>query len=164
MNQCTSFAPVADHNSKLMILGSMPGVRSLTLQQYYGHPQNRFWPLLTAVLGAEKVPEKYEDKLHLLLNNNIALWDVLAFCERNGSLDSAITAEVSNDFPAFLQNHPSIKKICFNGGKAQQAFRKHHKALFNQSDIKYAALPSTSPANASWRFPMLFEAWQSALR
>ena len=97
MSECQSFAPVAAADSRLLILGSMPGVRSLQLQQYYGHPQNRFWPLLALLLGYEKVPDAYAEKKQMLLDNRIALWDVLGYCQREGSLDSDITGEQPND-------------------------------------------------------------------
>ena len=86
MSECQSFDPVADTDSRLLILGSMPGIRSLQMQQYYGHPQNRFWPLLAALLGYQEVPAAYADRKRMLIDNRIALWDVLGCCEREGSL------------------------------------------------------------------------------
>ena len=142
MSECQSFDPVADTDSRLLILGSMPGVRSLQMQQYYGHPQNRFWPLVT-----------------MLLDNRIALWDVLGYCEREGSLDSDITCEQPNDLAGFLQNHPQIHTICCNGGKAAAAFKKYTRQLDLQR-ITVHFLPSTSPANARWSLTKLLEAWQ----
>ena len=142
MSECQSFDPVADTDSRLLILGSMPGVRSLQMQQYYGHPQNRFWPLVT-----------------MLLDNRIALWDVLGYCEREGSLDSDITCEQPNDLAGFLQNHPQIHTICCNGGKAAATFKKYTRQLDLQR-ITVHFLPSTSPANARWSLTKLLEAWQ----
>ena len=147
----------------MLILGSMPGVRSLELKQYYGHPQNRFWPLMAALLDYESAPEAYEEKLRMLTDHGIALWDVLGVCRRQGSLDSAITAEEVNPFPAFFARYPGIRKVCFNGGKARQAYRKHCGRLDLPASLAYAALPSTSPANARWRFDMLREAWAKEL-
>lgn len=159
MSECQSFAPVAAADSRLLILGSMPGVRSLQLQQYYGHPQNRFWPLLTLLLGYEKVPDAYaEKKKQMLLDNRIALWDVLGYCQREGSLDSDITGEQPNDLAGFLKQHPQIHTICCNGGKAAAAFKKYTKQVDLQG-ITVHCLPSTSPANARWHLPMLLEAW-----
>lgn len=103
MSECQSFDPVADTDSRLLILGSMPGVRSLQMQQYYGHPQNRFWPLVTMLLGYAEVPFDYADKKQMLLDNRIALWDVLGYCEREGSLDSDITCEQPNDLAGFCR-------------------------------------------------------------
>lgn len=159
MSECQSFDPVADADSRLLILGSMPGVRSLQMQQYYGHPQNRFWPLVTMLLGYAEVPLDYADKKQMLLDNSIALWDVLGYCEREGSLDSDITCEQPNDLAGFLQNHPQIHTICCNGGKAAAAFKKYTRQLDLQR-ITVHFLPSTSPANARWRLPKLLEAWQ----
>jgi TDG/mug DNA glycosylase family protein len=159
MSECQSFAPVAAADSRLLILGSMPGVRSLQLQQYYGHPQNRFWPLLALLLGYEKVPDAYAEKKQMLLDNRIALWDVLCYCQREGSLDSDITGEQPNDLAGFLKQHPQIHTICCNGGKAAAALKKYTKQVDLQG-ITVHCLPSTSPANARWRLPMLLEAWQ----
>lgn len=163
MHSCTSFAPIVDARSNVLILGSMPGVRSLMLRQYYGHPQNRFWPMIAAVCEEPFLPDAYDDRLQILRKHRIALWDVLASCEREGSLDSAISDEQSNDFAAFFQEFPKIKKICFNGGKAHQAFKKYHKALLADLHIEAIALPSTSPANARWRLSTLVDAWRGAL-
>lgn len=159
MSECQSFAPVAASDSRLLILGSMPGVRSLQLQQYYGHPQNRFWPLLAALLGYQEVPAVYADRKRMLIDNRIALWDVLGCCEREGSLDSDITGERPNDLAGFLQRHPQIHTICCNGGKAAASFKKYTRQLDLQG-ITVHCLPSTSPANARWRLPLLLEAWQ----
>ncbi|MCQ5184185.1 DNA-deoxyinosine glycosylase [Phascolarctobacterium faecium] len=159
MSECQSFDPVADTDSRLLILGSMPGVRSLQMQQYYGHPQNRFWPLVTMLLGYAEVPWDYADKKQMLLDNSIALWDVLGYCEREGSLDSDITCEQPNDLAGFLQNHPQIHTICCNGGKAAAAFKKYTRQLDLQR-ITVHFLPSTSPANARWSLTKLLEAWQ----
>ena len=105
MSECQSFDPVADTDSRLLILGWMRGGRSLQMQQYYGHPQNRFWPLVTMLLGYAEVPFDYADKKQMLLDNRIALWDVLGYCEREGSLDSDITCEQPND--CLLYTSPS---------------------------------------------------------
>lgn len=162
MPLCSSFLPAVRSDSEVLILGSMPGIRSLTEQQYYAHPQNRFWPTIATLLNKGTVPEAYEDKLALLLNHRIALWDVLKFCHREGSLDSAITAESANDFHAFLSRHSRIHRICFNGGKACAAYKKHIGWIFSDR-ISYIQLPSTSPANAKWRLPMLVELYRTIL-
>lgn len=163
MKQCYGFAPVINKQSTILILGSMPGIRSLTLAQYYGHPQNRFWPLIADLFGGGQVPGCYEDRLAMLLDNHIALWDVLSSCKREGSLDAAITADEANDFSTFFSLHPQITKVCFNGGKAWAAYKKHHKKLLTNPTITYVALPSTSPANARWRLADLRKEWAKAL-
>ncbi len=164
MNECHSFSASLNQNCRILILGSMPGEVSLQKQQYYAHPQNRFWPMICSILDNPKVPESYEERLQLLLMHNIGLWDSLAFCERSGSLDSAIKHEQANDFPALFKNHPQIEKICFNGTKAFQSFKKYYKDLLQDSQKRFIALPSTSPANARWQMPKLMEAWKIALQ
>ena len=151
-----SFPPVADKNCRLLILGSIPGEESLRLQQYYGHPRNAFWRILS-----EELPEKlYSEKCAFLLSHNIALWDVLKSAERKGSLDSAIRDEVPNDFTSFLKNHPGIQKICFNGKKAQSSFEKHFPGLYSSYDC--TSLPSTSPAY-TLSFEKKREIWHKAI-
>lgn len=118
-----------------------------------------FWPLVTMLLGYAEVPLDYADKKQMLLDNRIALWDVLGYCEREGSLDSDITCEQPNDLAGFLQNHPQIHTICCNGGKAAAAFKKYTRQLDLQR-ITVHFLPSTSPANARWSLTKLLEAWQ----
>ena len=162
MTLCKSFAPVADANSKILILGSMPGKKSLEMQQYYAYPQNRFWKLLAYLLEAE-VPVDYAEKIALLRRNNIALWDVLAYCEREGSLDSDIKDEVPNDIAGFLTLHPQIKAVFCNGGKAGAAFKKYF-ALKLPADFPVYYLHSTSPANARMRLEDLAEEWQVILK
>lgn len=159
---CIGLSPSIDKDCRALILGSMPGVKSLEEQQYYAHPQNRFWPMMADLLG-EALPSRYEEKLAMLLDHHIALWDSIGQCEREGSLDSAIREERGNDFTALLQAYPAIRAIFFNGGKSSQAFRRHNKALLQRPDIAFYAMPSTSPANARWRLPMLEETWRKAL-
>ena len=159
MSECQSFDPVADTDSRLLILGSMPGVRSLQMQQYYGHPQNRFWPLLAALLGYQEVPAAYADRKRMLIDNRIALWDVLGCCEREGSLDADITGERPNDLAGFLQRHPQIHTICCNGGKAAAAFKKYTRQARSAGD--YCALPAVyQPGQCRWSLTKLLEAWQ----
>ena len=118
---CIGLRPNIDKDCRALILGSMPGVKSLEAQQYYAHPQNRFWPMMAHLLG-EELPSAYEEKLAMLLRHHIALWDSIGSCEREGSLDSAIRDEQGNDFAALLQEYPGIRAIYFNGGKSAQAF------------------------------------------
>lgn len=161
---CIGFPPSIDADCHTLILGSMPGVASLKQQQYYAHPQNRFWPLMARLLGEASVPSAYAGRLHMLLRHHIALWDSIGTCKRDGSLDSAIKNEQGNDFSALLKNYPAIRTICFNGGKSAQAFRRYNKTLLSRDDLAFHALPSTSPANARWRMEMLAEEWSKVIR
>ena len=150
MNQKTSahktgFPPLVQPHSKVLILGSMPGEKSLTEQQYYAHPRNLFWPFIAA-LSQHQVPKDYEEKKALLLHSNIALWDVCDACIRHGSLDTAIIQEIPNELNSLLDQYPNIRTIAFNGQKAATLFRKYFE---HREGIAYLTLPSTSPANAS---------------
>jgi len=149
---CKSFLPVAISNAEILILGSIPSVKSLEQQQYYGHPRNTFWWIMGEIFGFDYTLE-YELRKSHLLKHNIALWDVLKQCERQGSLDSAIVAESieANDFSAFFAEHLHIKRVLFNGTKAESEFKKRVIPILgaNFTDIEYYRLPSTSPAMAS---------------
>ena len=160
---CIGFPPSIDDACHTLILGSMPGVTSLEQQQYYAHPQNRFWPLKARLLEEPAVPLVYQERLQMLLRHHIALWDSLDTCDRDGSLDSAIKNEQGNDFTALLAKYPKIETICFNGGKSAQAFKRYNKTLLSRRDIAFYALPSTSPANARWRLEMLAAKWGEAI-
>lgn len=140
-----SFSPIADENSKVLILGTIPGDESLRLGQYYANPMNQFWRIIASVVN-ESVPISYDDKKSLLLNNNIAIWDVLMHCEREGSLDSAIKTEFPNDFKTFFEEHKNIKAVFFNGGKGANYFHKHNLHDYAHT---YITLPSTSSANTT---------------
>ena len=159
MNNCKSFKPSIDNNSTILILGSMPGVKSLEEQQYYAHPQNRFWKVMGAICDEVQLPElAYNTKLKILLNKNIALWDTIKSCEREGSLDSDIQNEMPNDIKALLKNYPNIKTICLNGNKSYSALKKYFPDLLD----KYSChkMPSTSPANARYSLDKLIEEWR----
>jgi len=159
---CKSFMPNIDDKSVILILGSMPGVKSLEEQQYYAHPQNRFWKLMDMFCNAENLNElNYQEKLKILLKNKIALWDVIQSCNRNGSLDSDIQNELPNDIPKLLEHFPNIEKICLNGNKSYSAFKKHFPQLLEQ--YKCYKLPSTSPANARYKLEDLYKNWREAL-
>lgn len=151
-----SFPSLSNPKAKVLLLGTMPGVKSLAINEYYGHPQNNFWKLISTVFN-EALPTDYDQKKQMLLRNNIAVWDVLQACERPGSLDSAIVKEVPNDFTAFFDEHPNIKLIAFNGQKAASFFKKHVRT---QGDFKFITLPSTSPANAGKTFEQKLEEWK----
>lgn len=143
-----SFPPIINDTCKVLILGSMPSVVSLERQQYYGHKQNYFWPMLFE-LFEETYVDNFEIKKELLLCHRIALWDVLASCEREGSLDSNITQEVPNDIRTLLKEYPSIQYILFNGGKAYQSFKKYFPDLLERGG--WYQMPSTSPAHTMKR-------------
>lgn len=118
-----SFPPLANCKSEVLLLGTMPGIQSLAMAQYYGHPRNLFWKLIATIFD-EPFPTNYKQKKEMLVRINIAVWDVLQACERQGSLDSAIVEEVSNDFSVFFREHPNITLIAFNGNKSAAFFKK----------------------------------------
>ncbi|NOT68281.1 MAG: DNA-deoxyinosine glycosylase [Methylophilaceae bacterium] len=166
-----SFAPVARADAKWLILGSMPGQVSLAHQQYYAHARNLFWPLMGELFGAEAALP-YALRLTRLQENGIALWDVLQQCERANSLDADIVESsiVTNDFASFFAQHKAIRRICFNGNKAEQAFRRYVlpglslvQNLALTQNIELIALPSTSPANASIPLAIKRQRWMEAL-
>lgn len=159
---CQSFLPSIDEKSKILILGSMPGTKSLDEQKYYAHPQNRFWKLLGLLCNVENLQDfDYQKKLQTLLKNKIALWDVIQSCERNGSLDSNIQNEVPNNISGLLKQYSNIKIICLNGNKAYSAFKKHFPELLKH--YKCHKMPSTSPANARYKLEDLFKEWGIAI-
>ncbi|WP_196604891.1 DNA-deoxyinosine glycosylase [Pectinatus haikarae] len=164
MSECKGFTPVVNSHSKLLILGSMPSIVSLSHKQYYAHPQNRFWRLMAKLLGYEITPVDYGERLKMILDRHIALWDSIAFCEREGSLDSAIQKETPNDFNEFFQRYRNINMLCFNGGKAYQCFKKYNKQILDSNKYIIYLLPSTSPANARFKMEMLEEKWQIILK
>ncbi|QYF95779.1 DNA-deoxyinosine glycosylase [Massilia sp. PAMC28688] len=140
----TSFAPVANAHTRLLILGSLPGDQSLARQQYYGNKQNRFWMLMSAVTGLDLVALPYEERLHALLGCGVGLWDVVAAAHRPGSLDSAIRERADNDLPGLLARLPQVQTIAFNGGTAA---RLGLKVLGPRAaGYRIVALPSSSPA------------------
>ena len=149
MSICKSFKPSVDNNSKVLILGSMPGVKSLTERQYYAHPQNRFWKVLGRICNEQNLHEsEYKQKLTILLSNNIALWDIIKSCRREGSLDSDIQDETPNDIRKLLKQYPNIKIICLNGNKSYFAFKKYFPDI--KTEYTCYKMPSTSPANAKY--------------
>ncbi|MGN0297618.1 MAG: DNA-deoxyinosine glycosylase [Lachnospiraceae bacterium] len=150
-----TFGPVYGSDSKILILGSFPSVKSRQQQFYYGHPQNRFWKVL-ASLYEEEVPHTIEEKCTFLLNHKIALWDVVASCDIAGSSDSSIQNVTANDMKIILQAAP-IERICLNGGKAYELFKKY---CWKEGMPSVSKLPSTSPANAAWSLQRLMEAWK----
>lgn len=148
-----SFPPQVGAGCRVLVLGTAPSLRSLELQQSYAHPQNLFWPFMGELFDAGP-PLPYAERIARLHRHGIGIWDVLASCERPGSLDSSIRAdsEVANDIPALLDRHPTIAALAVNGAKALQVFRRRIEpaiAPARRADLEVLSLPSTSPANAS---------------
>ncbi len=156
-----SFAPIVAPGAHTLILGSMPGIASLEAGEYYAHPRNAFWPIMGALFGAR--PElPYTERTSILTANGIAVWDVLQSCEREGSLDADIRAEVPNDFAAFFAAYPGICRIGLNGGKAAVSFRRHALPHLPEGSGLYL-LPSTSPAHAARSVDAKCALWRAAL-
>lgn len=137
----SSFPPIISEGSKILILGSVPGVKSLEMQQYYAHPQNQFWKIIFK-LFEEDFTADYQKRTEIIRKNNIALWDVIDSCEREGSLDTKIRNEEYNDILKILRDHPNIKAVFCNG---QKSFKNLKKILGKESEIPIFVLPSTSP-------------------
>lgn len=149
------FGPLYDEQSRVLILGSFPSVKSREQQFFYGHPKNRFWPLLAALTGSG-IPQNIEEKKQLALKNGIALWDVIASCEIVGSSDSSIRNAKPNDITPILENS-NVRKIFTNGKTADSLYMR---SIFPVTKIQSVCLPSTSPANAAWNMGRLQSAWQ----
>lgn len=153
-----NFEPVFDAQSEILILGSLPSVKSRENHFYYGHPQNRFWKLVAA-LCQEDIPQTIEEKKNLLYHHKIALWDVIAKCDIIGSSDSSIKNVIPNDMKRIL-DHAPIRQIYANGGKAYELYMRYCYPDCQRDIIK---LPSTSPANAAFSMERLLEAWEDAV-
>lgn len=147
--------PLFNENSKTLILGSFPSVKSREAAFFYGHPQNRFWSVLAMVYGVPK-PETVEEKKKLVLDNNLALWDVIAQCEIVGSSDSSISDVTANDLSVII-NNSKVDKIFVNGKTAEKYYKKY---TYPKTGITAVCLPSTSPANAAWNIEKLVEKWK----
>ena len=150
--------PVAGPGTRLLVLGSFPGVASLRAQQYYGHPRNHFWPILAALWQVDLARLPYADRLAVAQAHGLGLWDVYAACRREGSLDSAIEAAVPNDLASLAARLPQLQAIAHNGGESARA-RRVTEAL----GLPVYRLPSTSPAHASWSFERKLAAWREVL-
>ena len=150
-----NFSPVFDGNSEILILGSLPSVKSRENAFYYGHPQNRFWRVLASIYRTE-VPDSIEGKTGLLLTNRIALWDVISSCDIRGSSDSSIRNVVPTDLNRIIKD-ANIRHIYANGKTAAALYNKYQ---FKKTGVSITTLPSTSPANAVWTFERLCEAWK----
>jgi len=154
---CRSFDPVYTPQARVLIVGSMPGVKSLEDAQYYAHPRNAFWPMLFDVFGEERT-EDYESRKALIRENHLALWDVAGLCEREGSLDSNMRDIQFNDFASLFEKCPQIHTVLCNGGTAHSLFVKSGFA----GNRKVVRMPSTSPAY-TMAYDRKLEAWRTAL-
>ncbi len=150
-----SFKPIINHTSQILILGTMPGIKSLEENEYYAHKRNAFWPIIYKLFD-EQISENYEDKKKFILKNNIALWDTLKLCLREGSLDSQIKEEQANEIYQLLQDFPSVHSVIFNGKASEKFYLRYFE---KQKSISYYALPSTSPANARKTFNEKLADW-----
>ena len=155
MTRLLGLPPVIGPDTRLLVLGSFPGVASLRAQRYYGHPQNQFWKILSALWAVDMLGMDYEARLTVVRTQGLGIWDVYSACEREGSLDSAIRNAELNDFAWLQQQCPRLQAVAHNGG---ESFRhaKHTQAL----GLPVHPLPSTSPANASWSFERKLLAWR----
>ena len=151
--------PVIARHSRLIILGSFPGVASLQAQQYYGHPRNHFWPLLGAIWGLDLLALPYAQRLTALRRRGLGLWDVYASCRREGSLDQAIEDATFNDLASLKRRAPALQRVAHNGGESAHAM-KQIQAL----GLPVQRLPSSSPANASWSFERKLAAWRAVFK
>jgi hypoxanthine-DNA glycosylase len=148
-------APVISADTRLVILGSFPGAASLAAQQYYGHPRNNLWALLSALWDEDLVSLAYAQRLDALKRHRTGLWDVYRSCEREGSLDSAIRAPVPNDLARLKALAPQLRAVAHNGAESARSRR-----ITEQLGVDVHTLPSTSPANASWSFERKLAAWR----
>ena len=151
--------PLYNNESRILILGSFPSVKSRETKFFYGHPQNRFWKIIVAIYD-EKLPVTIEEKKDIILRNHLALWDVIKSCDIDGSSDSSIRNVKANDLNRIL-DQANIKKICVNGKTAEKLYRKY---LEEKTGRKAIYLPSSSPANASFSLEKLVEYWKKVLR
>ena len=153
-----TFDPVFNAESKILILGSFPSVKSRENNFFYGHPQNCFWKVMANVLNW-KMPTTIEEKRKMLLENHVAVWDVIASCSIVGSSDTSIKDVVVNDFSKILENS-KVERIYVNGGKAYELYHKYAEKV---TGIKAVKLPSTSPANAAWSLEKLTKTWKEII-
>jgi len=158
-NTKTSFDPISNADTTILILGTIPGDKSFELGEYYGHSRNKFWKIISTITNND-LPLTYSDKKGLLIKSKIGIWDVAHKANRKGSLDSAIEDEEPNDLDNFIARHKNLKVIGFNGTKSQALFDKYFD---RKSDLKYISLPSTSPANTGIDFDNICKQWRQIL-
>ena len=157
--QTHEFAPVYDEHSRILILGTFPSVKSREQHFYYGHPQNRFWKVLASLTQWPQIPQTIEEKKQMLLQNGIAIWDVIQSCDIAGSSDSSIKNVVPSDIGSILKNS-GIKRIYANGNMAKKLYEKY---ILPETGVPIIGLPSTSPANAAYSLERLKKSWQQIL-
>ncbi len=164
MAPVAGFPPLSAPHCRVLVLGTMPGQESLRRQQYYAHPRNAFWPILATFTGTDP-GAGYAARAAAVVGAGIAVWDVLAACERPGSLDRDIDPATArpNDFRRFFRAHPGITTVCCNGSTAAQLFRRHVQAAGAAPAVALVTLPSTSPAHAGLPVPAKQRAWHRAL-
>lgn len=155
---CHPFPPVYDSRSRILILGSFPSVKSREVNFFYGHPQNRFWRVIAAVLG-EPVPQDIPQKRRLVLEHCIAMWDTIAACEITGSSDASIRNAAPNDFTPIFRTG-NIRAVFCNGKQSYHLYQKYCAGTYR---VPAFSMPSTSPANAAWNMERLTEAWRGIL-
>jgi hypoxanthine-DNA glycosylase len=158
------FDPVASRDAKVLILGSMPGERSLHAAEYYANPQNAFWKIMQEITGVDSAAS-YEQRLQSLKTRGIALWDVLHSCYRKGSLDAAIKdgSVKINNFDAFFREHPRICTVLFNGAVAERYYKRYVFSEIKDADIEHIRMPSTSPAHAAISLKQKIKAWRRGI-
>jgi hypoxanthine-DNA glycosylase len=149
--------PVIAPHTRLLVLGSFPSVASLQAQQYYAHPRNHFWPILSALWGVDLRALPYDQRIAFVRDKGLGIWDVYARCRREGSLDSAIEDAQPNDLAGLARRAPQLQAIAHNGGESARAMR-----VTRTLGLPVWRLPSTSPANASWAFERKLAAWREA--
>ena len=167
-DRAVSLPPRVTAGTRVLVLGSMPGRRSLEERRYYAHPRNRLWRVLGDLLGFDP-GAAYEERVQAALEAGVGFWDVLKQCERPGSLDASIrrSTEVPNDFATLLREHPRIRAFALNGRKAAATFERHVQPALGPAEIDARAvleLPSTSPANAAVSYDRLREHWSNISR
>lgn len=150
--------PLIDERSRALVLGSFPSKMSLQKQEYYGNPQNHFWPIMEALFGIDR-RAPYAERTARLLAERVAVWDVIAECSREGSGDDAITDATPNALLTLLRDFQGVRRIAFNGGTAFRTARVFVPDLFERDDVEFERLPSTSPRNARMQLPAKLQAW-----
>jgi hypoxanthine-DNA glycosylase len=166
MSETTGFPPIAAPDARVLILGSLPSVKSVEIQQYYGHPQNSFWRVMDELFEVG-IELPYSDRVARLLRNHVAVWDVLAASVRPGSLDAAIVESTAraNNFRAFFREQTELRLVCFNGKAATKLFERLVAPSLEKGSntLEFKTLPSTSPAHASMTFADKLECWRVLL-
>lgn len=161
MSIIKSFGYFVNENTKVLVIGTIPGRESLEKQQYYANKYNAFWKIISLVFNDDHNFLSYNDKLNCLQKHRIGLWDSLQYCERKGSLDNNIKNEFPNDFETLFRKYPKIEYLFFNGNNSHNFFRRYHPNLLQE--YEYYVLPSTSPANATMNFEDKLKIWKTSL-